>query len=359
MYKIYLGNNIVLLALADNLPLYVIAGINVKHPVDAEATRRSLDFSLDGLKEVAEECSQLGIEFHLLQDHDQPMFKRILEFMENSKVGCIVADFSPLKPHSGQIKELKNELKELNGPCLYQVDAHNVVPIWETSEKQEYAARTIRNKIMSRLNEFLTEFPPVVNHPVKSTFVSPNIDWSAYKKSLIVDESVGSVDWAKPGTNSGLEMLESFVESRLKYYNDKRNDPNEKALSNLSPWFHYGQLGSQRAALYVKKHGTSYSQSVASYIEESVVRSELSDNFCYYQKNYDNINGGYEWAVKTLNDHRNDKREYIYTKQEFDDAKTHDEIWNAGKVTFKNIVIILFLLKMFIQLIFSSNSIEN
>ena len=61
-------------------------------------------------------------------------------------------------------------MEKLNGPCLYQVDAHNVVPVWEASEKQEYGARTIRNKIMTRLNEFLTEFPPIIHHPVYTTY---------------------------------------------------------------------------------------------------------------------------------------------------------------------------------------------
>ena len=49
---------------------------------------------------------------------------------------------------------------------LFQVDAHNVVPCWIASDKQEYGARTIRKKIMDKLPEFLVEFPPVVKHPV-------------------------------------------------------------------------------------------------------------------------------------------------------------------------------------------------
>ena len=141
------------LALADNLPLYIIAGINVKSPKDTEATRRIVDFSLGGLEEVCRDCAKLGIEFHFLQDADQPMYKKILDFMEKSKVGCIVADFSPLKPHRQQIERLKEGMEKLNGPCLYQVDAHNIVPVWVTSDKQEYAARTIRKKVIFK---FLT-----------------------------------------------------------------------------------------------------------------------------------------------------------------------------------------------------------
>ena len=39
----------------------------------------------------------------------------------------------------------------------------------------------------------------------------------------------------------------------------------------------------QRAALYVKKHGKGNSDAVAAFVEESVVRRELADNYCYYQ----------------------------------------------------------------------------
>ena len=269
------------LAMADHLPLHIVAGISIKHPKDVEATRRLVDFSLGGLKEVQEECSKLGIEFHLLEGYGEPMSKRLLDWMQKSKVGCIVADFSPLRQHRGQLELLKKGVEKLNGPCLYQVDAHNIVPIWEASDKQEYAARTIRPKIMNRLNEFLTGFPPVVKHPVKTNFPAAKIDWDLIKKSVVVDESVGNVKWAQPGTSNGYKMLESFVQKRIKKYATKRNDPNEDALSNLSPWFHLGHLAPQRAALHVKKNASG--ESVAAFIEEAVVRSELSDNFCYYQ----------------------------------------------------------------------------
>ncbi len=50
----------------------------------------------------------------------------------------------------------------------FQVDAHNIVPCWEASDKLEYAARTIRPKITKKLTEFLTEYPPVVQHQHKA-----------------------------------------------------------------------------------------------------------------------------------------------------------------------------------------------
>lgn len=41
-----------------------------------------------------------------------------------------------------------------------------------------------------------------------------------------------------------------LLKERLTIYNSKRNDPNNtEALSNLSPYLHFGQLSAQRAAL--------------------------------------------------------------------------------------------------------------
>ena len=69
-----------------------------------------------------------------------------------------------------------------------------------------------------------------------------------------------------------------------------------------------GQVSMQRAVLYVKKHG-SYSESVASFVEEDVEEDVwLSDN-------YDSVKGATDWAQKTLKDHKNDKREYVLVHQ--------------------------------------------
>ena len=56
-----------------------------------------------------------------------------------------------------------------------QVDAHNIVPVWEASDKQEYAARTIRSKLHKKLSEYLEEFPLVEEHPHKQDMVSYSV----------------------------------------------------------------------------------------------------------------------------------------------------------------------------------------
>ena len=67
------------------------------------------------------------------------------------------------------------------------------------------------------------------------------------------------------------------------------------------------------------------------YLEEMIVRRELADNFCHYEKNYDQFEGFHAWAQKTLNEHRNDEREFVYSPEEFEYSETHDDLWNAAQ----------------------------
>jgi deoxyribodipyrimidine photo-lyase len=66
------------------------------------------------------------------------------------------------------------------------------------------------------------------------------VDWEAAKESLEVNRTVEEVEWITPGTSKGLEELSNFCQKRLRLFADKRNDPNVDALSNLSPWLHFG-----------------------------------------------------------------------------------------------------------------------
>lgn len=66
-------------------------------------------------------------------------------------------------------------------------------------------------------------------------------DWVAAEASLEVDHTVKEVTWATAGTTGGLAMLEEFCSQRLKNFGKDRNDPAANGLSNLSPWFHFGE----------------------------------------------------------------------------------------------------------------------
>lgn len=312
------------LALEEELPLHVCFCLAV--PKSEFATIRHFGFMLKGLEGVAQECRDVNIQFHLLHGSAADVLPG---FVSSHHVGAVVTDFSPLREPLQWLEDAKKNLPE-DIPFI-QVDAHNVVPCWIASDKLEYSARTIRGKITKLLPEFLTELPLVDKHPHTAVSTAKAVDWVETLASLDVDRTVAEVEWAKPGSLGGMAMLESFIDLRLKNFHTQRNDPNIQALSQLSPWLRFGQVSAQRVAMQVQNNGNSASSSVSSFIEELVVRRELTDNFCFYNKNYDSVEGAKEWAQKTLKDHAEDSREYIYTREQLEKSKTHDKLWNAAQ----------------------------
>lgn len=182
------------------------------------------------------------------------------------------------------------------------------------------------------MDKYLVEFPPIINHKFnKMDNNKSKINWKEARGKLKVDMNVSIINWCKPGTKYGMNELCNFINKRLKNFNSDRNNPTKNALSNLSPWYHFGQLSTQRSALEVKKYSNKYKESVEGYLEELIVRRELSDNFCFYNKNYDKIEGASNWARDTLEIHECDEREYLYDLNEFECYKTHDDLWNAAQ----------------------------
>lgn len=132
---------------------------------------------------------------------------------------------------------------------LCQVDAHNVIPCWVASDKQEWAARTLRPKIHKKLSKYLTYFPPVIFHPHTSELKAERVDWEEAESSLQCDRSVPPVTWLEPGYRAGMKVLHEFLTTRLPLYMKTRGDPTKKTISDLSPYFHFGQVSTQRAIL--------------------------------------------------------------------------------------------------------------
>lgn len=312
------------LALKLDLPLHVVFCLVPKF---LNATLRHYKFMLGGLQEVEQQCQELNIAFRLLLG---PAADRLPEFVVAEDIGAVICDFTPLRVPRQWVTDVGKALPK--DVPLIQVDAHNIVPLWVTSEKQEYAARTIRNKINSKLSEFLTEFPPVIKHSHGKGSKTKPVDWEAARAHLACDMTVDEVEWAKPGYTAACRQLYEFCTRRLRIFNDKRNDPIANALSGLSPWLHFGQISAQRCILEVQRYKSLHKASVEAFCEETIVRRELADNFCYYNEHYDSLKGLHDWAFQTLDAHRKDKRSPCYSLEELEQSRTYDDLWNSAQL---------------------------
>ena len=126
-------------------------------------------------------------------------------------------------------------------------------------------------------------------------------------------------------------ILEDFIINKLPYYAESKNAPEKNVTSGLSKYLNLGFISSQRVALEIVKSDVQPAIKEA-FLEEVIIRKELSDNFCLYTKNFKDFSGTPAWAVKSLNNHNADIRQYQYAKEEFECANTHDELWNATQI---------------------------
>ena len=305
-------------AIKNRVPLYVCFQYTGDN---RESNTRHYEFLFKGLEQTAQTLEQHNIRFLLLKGDAKNTIPKLIQ---EHFIGTLIVDYSPLKVYKNRIKKV---LEKVQIP-FFQVDAHNIVPVWKASDKKEFAAHTIRKKITNNLVDYLTEYPKIIKHPYGEKREN-KFSLLETMKNLNIDTSVQPVSWIEPGESAANKSL-GLLNQSLNNYDVHRNDPNKNALSNLSPYFHYGHLSSQRAVLEIKKFNIPQNDKAA-FIEQVIVRKELADNFCEYEINYDYFDGFHPWAQKTLNQHRNDEREYLYPKQQFEEAETHDDLWNAAQ----------------------------
>lgn len=278
---------------------------------------------IDGLREVERELVELGIPFQLLVGSPVEGLSRLVG---EQAAGAMVCDFSPLSASRARRESLAEQL-----PIpLVEVDSRNIVPPWLAADKHVYAAFHLRNRYAKLLPEFLHEIaePAAQSPPTDSDFAA--IDWAA------AFESVSASDHGPPsdllsGESAAHDALANFVDERLVGYAEKRGLPDVDHQSALSPYLHFGQPSAQRAVLTVRSSGAP-TEDIDAFVDQAVVWREVSDNFCLHQPAYASFDGFPNWARETLIEHAEDAREVVYDLDAFEQADTHDPLWNAAQL---------------------------
>jgi deoxyribodipyrimidine photo-lyase len=292
-------------------------------------TLRQLDFKIHALKELYEDFEKHNIAFVVVFGSK---IDTVIDLIEEHKIGYVVTDFAPLRVQQQWLATL---IKKIKMP-VEVVDTHNIVPVWEASDKKEFAAYTIRPKIQKKLKEFLTDFPELQKQKERSmkggvVFVKSKIEAISHLDQVLKDSGVNRdvlpVSWCIASEKSAHKVLKHFIDTSDEY-SKKRNDPVEDVQSQLSPYLHYGIIAPQRVALDVQ-NSDMQDDSKKDFLEELIIRRELADNFCYYEKSYDTSDGFHDFFKNEHERIKNVKREHLYTLKQFEKAQTHDDLWNA------------------------------
>jgi len=300
-------------------PVLVFFGITESWP---EANQRHYYFMLEGLKEVRKALEAKGIRMVIRQDSPDSGAAELAK-----DAALVVVDAGQLRV---QKKWRTNVAEQIDCP-LYEVETNLIVPVEEASSKENFSAGTFRPRITKKLDYYLVPLnhskPKLDSLGIKfHTFNIDDIEKALSK--LDIDRSVSKVDGFHGGTKQAKRRLSNFLKNKLDRFAEMRNNPTADYVSNMSPYLHFGQISPLYIALKVSKTSSAGKDA---YLEELIVRRELSHNFAYYNDCYDKFACLEPWAKITLNFHRRDKRDYVYSIEQFEKAQTHDPYWNAAQ----------------------------
>lgn len=292
-------------------PMVVCAGVLKNDPA---VNAKQYPFMLEGLAETQKALAKRGIAMVVRQEMAD---KVAIDLAREASL--LVCDGGYLRDDRARCDRVADGA----ACCVVEVETNVIVPVGVVSDKQEYAARTIRPKLNRLLDEYLK---PLQITRLKKRSTDMNFD------GMDLSDVKPSGGRFVGGSRAGEALLEAFLSSQLNAYLEERSEPAADCVSHMSPYLHFGQVSPLTIAMAVQaKRGVSREAKDA-YLEELIVRRELSFNFVTYNAGYDD----YEkvvpaWARKTLAASADDQRDYVYTLDQWEQADTHDPYWNAAQ----------------------------
>jgi deoxyribodipyrimidine photo-lyase len=313
------------LANKNNSELQVIFNII---PSYKDANRRHYMFMLEGIQELEETFLELKIPFKITFGLPE---ENISKHLIDGDV--LILDKAYLKQPRQWRNALYQRIKGKN--TIIEMDTELIVPVELASIKMEYGAYTIRPKLHKLFDIFddHNDLPAYKGpyHQLTSDVDLKHIN--TFVESLPIDQSVIETSSFKGGYQEAIKRLQSFIQLKAKDYLE-RNAPGEQVTSTLSPYLHFGQISSLEmvhAIKHAKEAGIINQETFDGIFEQVFVRRELAFNFVYYNQNYDQFEYMTEpWAYKTMEEHQDDYRPFIYSRDNLEASLTHDPYFNAA-----------------------------
>jgi deoxyribodipyrimidine photo-lyase len=345
------------LANSSGTPLVVLFCLDPEVP---DANIRHFRFLLQGLWETASQIEARGAGFHLAVGN----LAEVVSYY-GRKALAVVTETAVLRWQRETRLAVKKAVTE--GDTVYtEVSTESIVPVTVASGHEEYSAATLRSKLVKLLPDHLlapAEKAEVMNQiypalPELPVTLGTTLDIGKYpdvesfqtaaQKELLLDPGLSASTVFRGGYSQANERLRHFIAAVLPNYAQRSNDPAADLVSGLSPYLHFGHISPLEVALEVmeacgvsryelpgmirSKSGLAgLKANCAAFLEQLIVRRELSMNFCYYNPRYDEYLALPVWARESLERHLGDKRPVAYAPGILEAAETADPYWNAAQ----------------------------
>jgi deoxyribodipyrimidine photo-lyase len=311
---------------ARKLPLVVYEGLKYYYPW---ANDRIHTFILEGVEEKRIAFEKLGIKylFYLQSDENSP--KNTVAEIAGDACLIVTDDFPCFI-----IPEHNRRIAQKASIPVYAVDSNGMIPM-SKFEKEEYAAYTIRPKIKRMLPDYL-KFENEEKVIVRANDLQINCPASLIEnipnlvKNCAIDHSVKPSPIYHGGSLNAQKRLKHFIKNIFPTYAETRNECSVDGSSRLSPYLHFGFLSVYEIVEAVNQADVS-PESKEAFLEELIVRRELSYNLTRFNPKYDSLACLPAWVQATMRKHHDDKRDHLYSIEQLENFATHDEIWNAAQ----------------------------
>jgi len=312
-------------------------------------------FVIDGMADITRRLEPSPVlHYPLIESHKGEAGELLGTLAEQACL--VVTDDCPLPVAGGVEQSLAIRLERVDGNGLLPIRAADSV--FPTAYAfRRFLQRELPNHLLDqpKANPLgRTKIPPLKSLPKEISRRCPAVSQELLSASpaapadLPIDYDVGPVEM-RGGSVAARAALERFLEERLPRYHTHRNQPEEEATSGLSPYLHFGHISpheifhalakrerwspdrlAEKAA--GKREGWwGMSAPAEAFLDELVTWRELGLNTCSRTPNYDRYESLPDWARTTLDAHAGDRREYVYSLDEFERGQTHDRLWNAAQ----------------------------
>jgi deoxyribodipyrimidine photo-lyase len=337
-------------------PLIVLEALRCGYPWASDRIHR---FILQGMADNRKSFADTPVRYYPYVETTAGDGSGLLEALAANAVAVVTDDFPCFF-----LPRMAAHAADRLPVAMEAVDSNGIVPLTAT-DKAFARAYDFRRWLQKNITPFLSESPqrsPLKNKKLPNRPAIPNSvlkRWPEASQSelraepevlsrLPIDHAVGPATF-DGGTAAAKTTVKRFFADRFERYADERNDPDNEAASGFSPYLHFGHLSVHEilaritklenwslSDLAEKANGSrdgwwGMSKPAESFLDELITWRELGYNMCVHRDDYDRYDSLPSWARETLAQHQSDDREHIYDISQFEQARTHDEIWNAAQ----------------------------
>lgn len=336
-------------------PLLVLEALRCDYRWACERFHR---FVIDGMADNAERFRRAGVLYFPYVEPRPGAGKGLLAALGRQACLIVTDDFPAF-----MLPRMLDAAARRCGARMEAVDSNGLLPLG-AADRAFPTAYAFRRFLQRELPQHLAAFPeanPLARLRLPAARGLPDSVVSRWPRtsarrlaapasllrSLPIDRSVGTTA-AKGGERAARAALRRFVR-RIERYAEQRNRLDVEITSGLSPYLHFGQLGSHEACLAVLHqadwssdwlaHGATgaregwwgLGRSAEAFLDQLVTWRELGYNMCRHRRDHARYASLPDWAQRTLAEHAVDARERVYALERFEAAETHDALWNAAQ----------------------------